>query len=125
MLADLDPNVLVQTIIGGAGVAFIGAAVKAWRDLRNGARARERDTVGSLREQRDEAERRLWEAQQDRDFYLRVCGRYAHQLERAGIEPVTGADGLIPPSMRQPARPAARRRASTRTSRAQETPDNE
>ena len=121
MLAEIDPTAIVTVIVGAGGATFIGAAVKAVRDVRQGARTRDRDTVGSLREQRDEAERRDREKQADIDYYVRVIGRLSFQLHRAGIEPATGADGLIPPSMRAalaaektpPAR--ARRPRTTRT----------
>lgn len=99
-MVQLDPNALVTLIVGAGGVTFLGALVKAYQDLRSGARTRDKDTVGSLREQRDEAERQRREAVDDRDYYHRTCARLMFQLERAGLEPVTGVDGLVPPSQR-------------------------
>ncbi len=94
----IDADTLFTTIIGVGGATFIAAIVKAYRDIRNGARVRDRDTVGSLREQRDDAEARTREVVIDRDFYMDVIGRLVYQLRLAGVEPDLPPGGLVPPS---------------------------
>lgn len=115
-MTEIDPNTIITVLLGAGGVSFIGAIFKVVKDLRSGARARDRDTVGSLRTQRDEAEHRGRVNRADADFWHRLCGRLIFQMEAAGITPDTGPDGLVPPSQRQPepvAPPARTRRGRT------------
>lgn len=89
-------NVLIAGLLGGGGVAFVGALAKGWGTLRAGARARERDAIADLKRDRDEAEDRQREAENDRDYWRRVANRYYGQLERLGVEP--NPANPIPPS---------------------------
>jgi hypothetical protein len=114
-MVDIDPNALLLGIIGAGGATFITAAVKAVKDLRSGARAKDRDTVGSLREQRDDAERRCREASEDRDHWHRIVGRLMFQLERAGLTPTADVNDLVPPSQRNRTTASPRRRGRTTT----------
>ena len=96
----LDPNTLVTAGLGAGGVAFVGAIINAWRSIRNGARVRDRDTVGSLREQRDESDARTREALADRDYLHDIAGRLIFQLRTAGLVPDLPEGGLVLPSAR-------------------------
>lgn len=97
-----DANTLITAALSGGGALFVGAMVKAYRDLRSGARARDRDTVGSLREQRNEAEARTRDLVGDGFFYVDVIGRLVRQVRELGVEPDLPAGGLVPPSQRDP-----------------------
>lgn len=111
----VDPNMIIGGIITFAGGGALAAFVKAWKDLRNGARSRDRDTFGSLRDQRDEADERSRLNRAAADHYHELCGRLVYQLREAGITPDLPPEGMTPPS--QPARrtPAARRRRAGTT----------
>lgn len=79
---------IIPYIIGGGGVALVGAVVKGWSSLRAGAQSLEREAVANLARMRREAEDELKLVQRDRDYWQLVQARYAAQLLRAGIEPV-------------------------------------
>src|SRR4051812_32516963 len=96
----IDANMVIGGIITFAGGGALAAFVKAWKDLRNGARSRDRDTFGSLRDQRDEADERARVNRLDADFYHDICGRLVYQLREAGIIPDLPAEGLLAPSQR-------------------------
>lgn len=116
----MDPNVLITGIITFAGGGALAAAVKAITDIRSGAQARDRDTVGSLRDQRDEADDRFRGARLDCDHFHNLVGRLLLQLSKEGIEPVVTVDDLIPPSQRAGADTAPP--ASTRRGRRKPVP---
>lgn len=118
-MTEIDPNTLITVLLGAGGATFISTIFKVIKDLRSGARARDRDTLGSLRAQRDEAEQRCRIRGADADYWQRVCGRLIFQMTAAGLDPDTGPDGLVPPSQRRPepeAPPARPRRGRGRTS---------
>lgn len=83
----MDVSTAVAALLGGGGVAFLGAMFQGINSLRSGARAREREAIDDLGRQRDEADERLRWAIRDRDYWCRIQARYAAQLIRAGIDP--------------------------------------
>jgi len=91
-------SALIAAVLGGGGVAFLGAAIKGLQDLRSGVRAREREAVADLARSRDESDERARSAEADRDYWRRIANRYYGQLERLGVEPAP-ADP-VPPSER-------------------------
>lgn len=116
-----DPTTLVTVLLSAGGATFVGAAFKGIRSLQAGAKARDRDTVGSLREQRDESDDRARMRGLDSDFFRTQCGRLVFQLTAAGIEPEIGPDGLVPPSEKlarsdRVAAPSASRRGRSTSS---------
>lgn len=77
---------LLSLILGGGAVATIGAFFQGIKSLQSGARAREKETVTELVEQRKEA----WE---DRDYsndladYWRTwAGTVEYHARRQGVE---------------------------------------
>lgn len=97
----MDTANLVAVLLGGGGVAFVAAIVKAFTDLRAGARAHDKDTLKSLAERAARAEECERIERIDCRYWESVAGRYAWQLRKAGIEPVP-ADPVAP-SEREPA----------------------
>lgn len=83
----MDVSTVVAALLGGGGVAFLGAMFQGITALRTGARAREREAIDDLGRQRDDADERYRWAARDRDYYCRIAARYAAQLIRAGLEP--------------------------------------
>ncbi len=103
----IDPAAILTGIITLAGGGTLAAFIKAWSDLRKGARSRERDTFGSMRTQRNEAEERDRRKGLDVDFYHRTCGQLVFQLVSAGIAPNLPPEWPVPPSQREPELAAA------------------
>lgn len=89
---------IISLLIGGGGVAFVTALAKGIRDLRGGARAREREAVDDLARWRDEADEGRRAAERDRDFWRGTAGSYGYQLRTLGVEPIPA--NPIPPSER-------------------------
>lgn len=83
----MDVSTVVTLLLGGGGLAFIGALFKGIESLRGGARAEERKAIADLGQQRDDADERYRWAARDRDYWCRISARYAAQLIRNGIEP--------------------------------------
>jgi hypothetical protein len=71
---------VIIALLSVGGAAFIRNLFAGWKTLRTGAQARERKAIADLIQRREDAEA-------DRDFWRRIAGRYAYQLERANIEP--------------------------------------
>lgn len=72
---------LLALILGGGGVAMITALVRAYRTLREGSRAAEKDAYATLDSQRrNESQRADW-AEKERDWWH----RRSSQLERVII----------------------------------------
>lgn len=87
---------IIPYIVGGGGVALVGALIKGWQSIRAGALSLERDAVASLAKRRQEAEHDLGVTIRDRDFWRLVSARYAAQLLRGGLEP--SPRDPVPPS---------------------------
>lgn len=85
---------LLTLLLGGGMVATLGALFKGLQALQSGARARERDTVASLVEQRNEA----WD---DRDFL--ADDRDYWQSWAGSVEFLARSNGVNIPD--RPARP--------------------
>lgn len=97
----IDVTQLFTLFMGAGGIATVGAAVKAVQTLRKGAQTRDRDTVGGLRDQRDEAETRAAVAGRDRDYFHALLGSVIFQYQqKTGTPPDLGEHGVIPPSQR-------------------------
>lgn len=82
---------IVWALLGSGGLAFITTFFKGLTAIRSGMRAREREAIDDLGEQRRDAAR-------DRDYWRNVAYRYQGQLLRADIEPNPAEP--IPPSER-------------------------
>jgi hypothetical protein len=76
---------LLTLLLGGGAVATIGALFKGLQALQTGARARERETVKSLVEQRNEA----WEDRDfltdERDYWRNRSGTVEFHSHREGV----------------------------------------
>lgn len=77
---------LLTLLLGGGAVATIGALFKGLQALQTGARARERDTVKSLVEQRNEAWHDRDTAIDERDYWRNWAGTLEWHARRGGIE---------------------------------------
>jgi hypothetical protein len=82
---------IIVALLSVGGAAWLRTLFTGVKTLRTGARAREREALADLIQRREDAER-------DRDYWRRICGGYAWQLERAGIEPKPA--NPVPPSER-------------------------
>lgn len=102
----MDPSVIITGVITFAGGGALAAGVKAWNDIRSGAQARVSDTVGSLRDQRDEEAERARANRADSDHFHALVGRLLFQLSKEGIEPCVSVEDLVPPSQREGSPPA-------------------
>lgn len=94
-MPDWLPTV-ITLLLGTGGVAFLTTVIRGWSTIRSGAHAREREAIDDLGRHRDDLDRRLRQAERDRDFWRLTAYRYAGQLVRAGIDPIP-ADP-VPPS---------------------------
>ena len=88
-------DIVLSAILGAGGATFIGAIVKAWLDVRSGARSREKDVRADLKLWNTELETRARECELDRDFWRRLANGYYGQLLRANVNPVP-ADPIAP-----------------------------
>ena len=77
---------VLTLLLGGGAVATISAAFKGIDTLRTGARAREKDTVNQLVEQRDEAWVDRDNAIDQRDYWRNWAGRLEYGLQQHGID---------------------------------------
>ncbi len=82
---------VIIALLSVGGAAFVRNLFAGWKTLRSGAQARERKAVADLIQRREDAEA-------DRDYWRRIAGRYAGQLERFGHEPDPA--NPVPPSER-------------------------
>jgi hypothetical protein len=89
---------LIVALLGTSGVGTLVTFVRGLASLRTGVRARQREAVMDLARSRDVADERAYWAELDRDYYRNLCGRYAFQLERAGLSPSPAE--VLPPSER-------------------------
>lgn len=91
-------------ILGAGGVAFLGAMVEAYRRLKEGARAREREAINNLEKWTDQsalrAQRALNEADYQRalvSYWQGRSGTLEYQVGQLG--------GVVPPAPPLPAPP--------------------
>lgn len=77
---------LLTLLLGGGAVATIGALFKGMQALQTGARARERDTVNTLVDQRKEAWDERDDAVDDRDYWRNRCGTVEFHARSKGVE---------------------------------------
>lgn len=77
---------VLTLLLGGGAVATISAAFKGIDTLRTGARAREKDTVNQLVEQRDEAWVDRDNAIDERDYWRNWAGRLEYGLQQNGVD---------------------------------------
>lgn len=90
---------LIAGLLTVGGGMFLTTVFRGLSTIRSGGAAREREAIDYVGRARAEAELRLRISNQDRDYYQRMCARYAAQLARAGIEP--DPVNLVPPSDRR------------------------
>jgi hypothetical protein len=77
---------VLTLLLGGGAVATISAAFKGIETLRSGARAREKDTVKQLVDQRDEAWVDRDNAIDERDYWRNWAGRLEYGLQQHGVD---------------------------------------
>ena len=87
----MDVNQLLTLLLGGGFVATVTALFNGIRSLREGARGRERDTIGGLIkdrkdaiEERDKANDRTDEMTQQRDMWRNWAGRLEYGITSQG-----------------------------------------
>jgi hypothetical protein len=78
---------VLTLLLGGGAVATIGAFFKGVQALQSGARARERDTVKQLVDQRDEAWVDRDNMTDERDYWRNRAGQLEFGLRQNGIDP--------------------------------------
>lgn len=99
-MANLDLTTVIVALLGGGGVALVATAFRGVSTLRTGARAREREAIDDLGDDRKAERTMRRQAERDRDYWNRIAMMYAGQLERAGIPPIPAEP--VPPSERLP-----------------------
>ena len=90
---------LLTLLLGGGAVATITALLQGIRSIKDGARAREKDTVSEIISQRNEAWEMRDAATDERDYWRNWAGNLEYLCRTAGIQ--------LPP------RPALEKPAST------------
>lgn len=92
----------LSLLMGGGAVTVLAALVKAWRDIRAGKRADERDTIADLEALRRSALDALQQVTVERDYWRDYAGTLSYRLAAA-----TGEQPERPPY------PGGPRRAQT------------
>lgn len=83
-------------VLGGGGVAFLGALFKGFQLLRDGARAREREAIAGLEKWREDSDKRAERALEQAD-YLRLLAAY-WQTRAGTLEYELNRHGLTAPT---------------------------
>ena len=76
---------VLQLLLGGGAVAFIGAAYKAIKDFREGSWRRRDDAVRDLERWRDENDDARRRAQDEADMWRRRAGMLEHIIRTHGL----------------------------------------
>lgn len=81
----LDVGQLLTLLLGGGMVATVSALFSGVKSLRDGARARERDTIADLINQRNEAWTDRDEALNERDYWRNWAGTLEYLALSQGV----------------------------------------
>lgn len=81
----METGDLLTLLLGGGAVATIGAIFTGVQSLKTGARAREKETVKELVDQRKEAWRDRDIAIDERDYWRNWAGTVEYHAVQAGI----------------------------------------
>lgn len=82
----MSANEVLTLLLGGGAVATIGALFQGIRSLQSGARARERETVDNLVEQRNEAWVDRDNAIDRADYWQQWAGTVEYLARQNGVE---------------------------------------
>lgn len=70
----------LSVLLGAGGLGILAALVKAWRDIKSGKKADERDTITDLEALRKSAIDSLQQVTVERDYYRDWAGEMSFQL---------------------------------------------
>ena len=82
----MEAKEILTLLLGGGFVATIGALFQGLRSLQNGARARERETVNNLVDQRNEAWVDRDNAIDRSDYWQQWAGTVEYLARQNGVE---------------------------------------
>ena len=74
------PTEILSILLGGGGVAMLAAAVQAFRSLREGSKADEKDAFADMEYKRAGEKRRADRAEVERDYWHRRASDLEHVI---------------------------------------------